>query len=108
MILYNVMYAILFTLCRYVVQVNYSSFDMTEIDNKLAQLQHEDICLNYDSESSQNFQSKITKMFEKMNVPHDKTLYPGIDENGKGSAANLKFHVNSKSEKPNCLVINVS
>ena len=35
---YNVMFAVLFTLCRYVVQVNYSSFDMTQIDAKLAQL----------------------------------------------------------------------
>ena len=33
-------------------------------------------------------------MFEKMNVPQDKTLYSGIDEQGKGPNVNLQFHIN--------------
>ena len=47
-------------------------------------------------------------MFEKMNVPVDKSLYAGIDENGRGASANLQFHINPKTDNIKCLNINVS
>jgi len=41
-----------------------------------------------------------------MNVPADKTVYPGIDESGQGPNVNLKIHINKNVD--GCFKINVS
>ena len=57
----NLLFALLFIICRFVVQVNYDSFDLSKINNKIALFSNRRVCVHGDGTD------KFTSMLSKIN-----------------------------------------